>query len=195
MKQLDIQFSDGELQPIVDYCNSDQQYSPVITKYNKKENWKAISIKGFSKDPLVISKPNVLGVGSGGNLQETPLVDRLQIRSILAKIPAMTERVRLMKLEAGTKISKHTDKVDKDIKSRKIIRLHVPVITDDQIKMISWLEKDNPTEFKMKKGECWWLDVSKAHSVLNESDVDRVHLVIDVFVNNYMSEVMYGVSK
>lgn len=192
MKQLDIQFSDGELQPIVDYCNSEQQYSPVITKYNKKENWKAISIKGFSQDPLVISKPNVLGVGSGGNLQETPLVDKLQIRSILEKIPAMTERVRLMKLEAGTKISKHTDKVDKDIKSRKIIRLHVPVITDDQIKMISWLEKDNPTEFKMKKGECWWLDVSKAHSVLNESDIDRVHLVIDVFVNNYMSEVMYG---
>ena len=55
--------------------------------------------------------------------------------------------------------------------------------------------KDNPTEFKMKKGECWGLDVSKAHSVLNESDIDRVHLVIDVFVNNYMSEVMYGVSK
>ena len=195
MKQLDIQFSDGELQPIVDYCNSDQQYSPVITKYNKKENWKAISIKGVSQDPLVISKPNVLGVGSGGNLQETPLVDSLQIRSILAKIPAMTERVRLMKLEAGTKISKHTDKVDKDIKSRKIIRLHIPIITNDNVKMISWLDKNTPTEFKMKKGECWWLDGSKAHSVLNESDIDRVHLVIDVFVNNYMSEVMYGVSK
>ena len=195
MKKLEIQFSDGEWQRIDDYCNSYQQYSPVITKYNKKENWKAISIKGFSQDPLVISKPNVLGVGSGGNLQETPLVERLQNRSILAKIPAMTERVRLMKLEAGTKISKHTDKVDKDIKSRKIIRLHIPVITDDQIKMISWLDKDNPTEFKMKKGECWWLDVSKAHSVLNESDVDRVHLVIDFFVNNFMSEVMYGVSK
>ena len=67
MKQLDIQFSDNELQSIVDYCNSDNQYSPVITKYNKKENWKAISIKGFSQDPLVISKPNVLGVGSGGS--------------------------------------------------------------------------------------------------------------------------------
>ena len=195
MKKLEIQFSDGELQRIVDYCNSDQQYSPVITKYNKKENWKAISIKGFSQDPLVISKPNVLGVGSGGNLQETPFVDRFQIRSILAKIPAMTERVRLMKLEAGTKISKHTDKVDKDIKSRKIIRLHIPIITNDNVKMISWLDKNTPMELKMKKGEWWWLDVSKAHSVLNESDVDRVHLVIDVFVNNYMSEVMYGVSK
>ena len=140
----------------------------------------------------MISKPNVLGVGSGGNLQETPLVDRLQIRPILEKIPAMTERVRLMKLEAGTKISKHTDKVDKDIKSRKIIRLHIPIITNDNVKMISWLDKNTPMELKMKKGECWWLDVSKAHSVLNESDVDRVHLVIDVFVNNYMSEVMYG---
>ena len=92
MKKLEIQFSDGELQRIVDYCNSDQQYSPVITKYNKKENWKAISIKGFSQDPLVISKPNVLGVGSGGNLQETPLVDRrLPPDPIFRKLPWLTD--------------------------------------------------------------------------------------------------------
>ena len=78
MKQLDIQFSDGELQPIVDYCNSEQQYfHDKVTKYNKKENWKEnLSIKGFSQDPLVISKPNVLGDGSGGIFRKLPwLID------------------------------------------------------------------------------------------------------------------------
>ena len=52
--------------------------------------------------------------------------------------------------------------------------------------MISWLDgrDKDPTEFKMKKGECWWLDVSKPHPVINASKTDRVHLVIDVYKND-----------
>ena len=189
MKQLDIQFSDGELQPIVDYCNSEQQYSPVITKYNKKENWKAISIKGFSQDPLVISKPNVLGVGSGGNLQETPLVDRLQIRSILEKIPAMTERVRLMKLEAGTKISKHTDKVDKEIKQGKIVRLHVPLRTNNNVYFYLWEGKKEHC-FHLDVGKYYYVDVTAAHAVHNKADMDRLHLVVDCYNNPRLENLL-----
>ena len=183
MKKLDISYSDSELEPIVKWCGENKEYTPVITRYNKKGNWKAISLKGYAVDPLVISKPNVLGVGEGGSLQETPLF-------ILDKIPAETERVRLMKLEAGTKLSKHTDKVDKEIKNGEIVRLHIPIITNEQVTMITWLETKIPTKFKMKKGECWWLDVSKPHQVLNESEIDRVHLVIDVYVNNFMTEAL-----
>jgi hypothetical protein len=190
MKKLDISYSDSELEPIVKWCGENKEYTPVITKYNKKGNWKAISLKGYAVDPLVISKPNVLGVGEGGSLQETPLFTELNIPSILDKIPAETERVRLMKLEAGTKLSKHTDKVDKEIKNGEIVRLHIPIITNEQVTMITWLETKIPTKFKMKKGECWWLDVSKPHQVLNESEIDRVHLVIDVYVNNFITEAL-----
>ncbi len=34
-----------------------------------------------------------------------------------------------MRLKAGTTIKKHTDKVDKEIKQGKIVRLHVPLKT------------------------------------------------------------------
>ena len=190
MKKLDISYSDSELEPIVKWCGENKEYTPVITKYNKKGNWKAISLKGYDVDPLVISKPNVLGVSEGGSLQETPLFTELNIPSILDKIPAETERVRLMKLKAGTKLSKHTDKVDKEIKNGEIVRLHIPIITSEQVTMITWLEPKISTEFKMRKGECWWLDVSKPHQVLNESEIDRVHLVIDVYVNNFMTEAL-----
>ena len=190
MKKLDISYSDSELDPIVKWCNENREYTPVITKYNKKGNWRAISLKGYDEDPLVISKPNVLGVGEGGSLQETPLFTELNIPAILDKIPSRTERVRLMKLEAGTKISKHTDKVDKEIKSGEIVRLHIPIVTSEQVTMITWLDTKTPTEFKMRKGECWWLDVSKSHQVINDSEIDRVHLVLDVYANFLISKAL-----
>ena len=87
-----------------------------------------------------------------------------------------------MKLKAGTKISKHTDKVDKDIKSGKVVRLHIPIITNEDITMKTWLT-EGLVDFKMSEGECWWLDVSRPHAVENNSDIDRVHLVIDVYNN------------
>ena len=80
--------------------------------------------------------------------------------------------------------------VDKEIKNGEIVRLHIPIITNEQVTMITWLETKIPTKFKMRKGECWWLDVSKPHQVLNESEIDRVHLVIDVYVNNFITETL-----
>ena len=110
---------------------------------------------------------------------------------ILGKIPAEKERVRLMKLEAGTIIAKHTDKVDKDIKTGKIVRLHVPVITHEEVLMTSWLP-GGIAEFHMKKGSCWWLDVSQPHKVVNKSDIDRVHLVIDIYNNDDIKEKYFS---
>ena len=121
------------------------------------------------------------------SLQNTPLYDELQMDGILDTIPAEKERVRLMKLRAGTKIAKHTDKVDKDIKSGKIIRLHIPVVTNENVVMKSWL-KSGIAEFHMSKGECWWLDVSLPHQVDNNSDEDRIHLVVDIFNNDTINE-------
>ena len=117
-----------------------------------------------------IGKGGVLGTTEVSNLQNTPLYDELQMESILEKIPAEKERVRLMRLEAGTIIAKHTDKVDKDIKSGKIVRLHIPIITHDTVMMTSWLSS-GIAEFHMAKGECWWLDVSLPHKVVNKSQI------------------------
>ena len=58
---------------------------------------------------------------------------RGEMDKILDKIPAEKERVRLMKLEAGTIIAKHTDKVDKEIKEYHSIDC---VITNLKIKLI-----------------------------------------------------------
>ena len=184
----DISFTDEQLQPIVNWCQSNIEFSPVVTKFNKNNQWTAVSVRGYAGTIEQIGKGGVLGTLDDLNkLQNTPLYDELMMDKILDKIPAEKERVRLMKLEAGTIIAKHTDKVDKDIKSGKIVRLHVPVITNKNVKMFSWL-KGGLAEFHMAKGECWWLDVSLPHKVENNSETDRVHLVVDIYNNDTIKE-------
>ena len=184
----DISFTDEELQPIVNWCESNTEFSPVVTKFNKNNQWTAVSVRGYAGSIEQIGKGGVLGTLDDFNkLQNTPLYDELDMDKILDKIPAEKERVRLMKLEAGTIIAKHTDKVDKDIRSGKIVRLHIPVITDENVRMFSWLS-GGLVDFHMAKGECWWLDVSSPHKVENNSDIDRVHLVVDIYNNDTIKE-------
>ena len=49
--------------------------------------------------------------------------------------------VRVMRLKAGTTIKKHTDKVDKEIKEGKIVRLHVPLRTSKNVYFYLWEKK------------------------------------------------------
>jgi len=36
-------------------------------------------------------------------------------------------------------------------------------------------------------GECWYVNVNLPHRVDNQSDLDRVHLVIDCVVNDWLA--------
>ena len=97
-------------------------------------------------------------------------------------------RVRFMKLEAGKVIGKHTDKIDKDlgIEDGKITRLHMPVRTNDLVTFSIWDDNKFRQDYKLKTGHFYYTDVRKAHAVENLSDTDRIHLVMDCYVNNEM---------
>ena len=133
VKQLDLPEYKQELNTAVNYLNSLSKYSAVKTKFNKKKQWQAISIRGYSDEVEDILKPGVLKTeGTDKGLRWTHLYEQselLPIKEILSHIPAEFERVRVMRLRSGTKISKHTDKVDKSIKEGKLVRLHVPLKT------------------------------------------------------------------
>jgi len=42
----------------------------------------------------------------------------------------------------------------------------------------------------MKAGECWYLDLSLPHWVENHGSTDRVHLVIDCDVNEWLRKII-----
>ena len=44
---------------------------------------------------------------------------------------------------------------------------------------------------EMKAGELWWMQNQIEHEVTNESDVDRIHLIVDAKCRNWV-EAVYG---
>ena len=113
------------------------------------------------------------------------------IRDVMAMIPSEFERVRLMKIKANSSIGKHSDKIDKDfgLEDGNIVRIHVPIRTNDQVEFYLWDKKEKLTNY-LQVGHFYYVDVRAPHAVTNNSDVDRIHLVMDVYVNRGIRELL-----
>ena len=48
----------------------------------------------------------------------------------------------------------------------------------------------NQVRILMNEGECWYLNVNRPHRVANHGTSDRIHLVIDCVVNDWLRELL-----
>jgi len=81
-------------------------------------------------------------------------------------------RAILVKLKANTSILPHTDNLTTLDKNN---RFHIPVITNKKVLFTVGDEVKN-----LKEGEVWEINNGKKlHSVTNNSDKDRVHIIVD----------------
>lgn len=80
--------------------------------------------------------------------------------------------VLLIKLKANHNIPKHADDGDYLVLSR---RHHIPIVTSEDTWFGVGSEKVN-----MAVGECWEINNTRFHEVQNNSNIDRVHLLIDI---------------
>ena len=91
--------------------------------------------------------------------------------------------VRLLKLGAGTQIHEHKDR---DLCFEEgLVRFHIPVITNKQVEF--FLEGE---QMHLQEGECWYMNFNLPHSLHNKSNTDRIHLVIDARVNDWVQDLL-----
>ncbi len=116
--------------------------------------------------------------------EDTPFIQHTPyIHSSLQQFNCPITAVRLMKLSPGSVIKEHSDH-DLEIE-QGAARLHIPIETNPHIEF-----RLNGTMVHMQEGECWYLKLSEPHSVKNLGDTDRIHLVVDILVNQwFLSEV------
>ncbi len=112
--------------------------------------------------------------------QDTPLLEECPgFRDVLDTFQCSQRSVRLLKLCAGSSIKEHTDE-GLDYAEGEI-RVHVPIVTDAEVYFFL-----NDERLIMAPGECWYTNVNLPHRVDNRSAIDRVHLVIDCEVNDWL---------
>ena len=195
IKELTIEPCDFNYSAVLDYVDN-AKISRVKTKYSKGDAWTALSLRGYGEDPLDILKPNVLGskVKTEVKLQDTHLLGNPSfraVRDIMTRIPSTFERVRLMKIKAKSAIGKHSDRIDKDFgfNDGNIVRIHVPIRTNEDVVFYLW-EGREKTFNHLKTGHFYYVDVRAPHSVINNSNEDRIHLVMDTYVNHEVKELL-----
>ncbi len=95
--------------------------------------------------------------------------------------------VRLLKLAAGAQVHEHKDR---DLCFEEgLVRFHIPVITNDEVEF--YLDKER---MHLKEGECWYMNFNLPHALHNKSNSDRIHLVIDGRVNDWVQELFSSAS-
>lgn len=103
-------------------------------------------------------------------------------RAALAAFACPLRAVRLMRLSPGSRIKEHRDH---DLSFEDgTVRIHVPVTTNTEVDF-----RLNGLRCPMPAGSAWYLRLSDPHSVANLGTSDRVHLVIDAAVNDWVAEL------
>jgi hypothetical protein len=106
-----------------------------------------------------------------------------QLSKAMEMLQCPLKSVRLLKLTAGSYIREHRDD-DLGWEAGEV-RLHIPIITHPGVEFFL-----NGQRVVMQEGECWYLDLSLPHRVQNRSQVDRVHLVVDCLLNDWLRAII-----
>jgi hypothetical protein len=115
---------------------------------------------------------------------DTPLLARCPyVRRVLASFPCPQQAVRFMRLKAGSSIREHRD-YRLGFEDGEV-RLHIPVLTNPEVEFVL-----DGVPVAMKEGQCWYHNFNLPHRVANRGTVDRVHLVLDCVINDWLRQLL-----
>lgn len=107
-----------------------------------------------------------------GPMKPTPALGRCEyIQQIMTEFGEVFGRSRLMRVEPGFTVPPH---VDVNYHWFNRCRIHIPITTTEEVLFYS-----GDKHVHMAAGEAWIFDSWLEHTVKNNSDKTRVHLVLD----------------
>jgi aspartyl/asparaginyl beta-hydroxylase (cupin superfamily) len=90
-----------------------------------------------------------------------------------------------MRLKPGAHIKPHRDKGL--AMEYGYARFHLPIFAAEQVEFLV-----NNQQIPMKNGELWYVNADVHHSVKHTGSEDRINLVIDCQVNDWLIEQITG---
>src|ERR1700681_1549515 len=153
-----------------------------FVRQNYDGDWSVIPLRGKvgAKHPvmMIYSDPTCQDFADTPMLAACPY-----FREVLATFEAPLQAVRLMRLTPGSIIKEHTD-LELSVEEGTV-RIHVPVVTNDAVEFYL-----NRSRVVLAAGSAWYLRLSDPHSVHNGGASDRVHMVIDATVNDWIRDML-----
>ena len=115
---------------------------------------------------------------------DTPLLARCpSVQALLGAFRCELQAVRFLRLKAGSVVKEHRD-YNLGYEDGEV-RLHIPVLTNPDVEFVM-----DGRRVVMNPGEVWYHNFNLLHSVANKGGTDRIHLVIDCFLNGWLRELI-----
>lgn len=176
--KLPFHFDPERLHADLAFVHPDE-WIPHINRKHYDGEWSGAGLRsiGGVANNIVPDAPDIAA------FRDTDLLARCAyFREVLSTFHCPLQAVRLLRLHAGSNIAEHIDHA-LDFEDGEV-RIHVPIVTNDQVRFFL-----DGARLVMAPGECWYTNVNLPHSVANSSAADRVHLVIDCQVNEWLRDL------
>ena len=157
------------------------RWTPHFQKMHYDGEWRVLPLRSIenSVDPTV---PCALDArdAAASRYAATPLLAACPtIARFLDSLECAVMSARLLSLRRGATIKPHRD-VELAFE-RGEARLHVPIFTNPDVQFFVEDER-----IVMEGGSCWYINANLTHRVANRGDDDRIHLVVDCGVNDWL---------
>jgi hypothetical protein len=152
---------------------------PHFNQNDYSGQWTSVALRSRSG-----RADDILPQGSAAEFTDTPLLNACPYLRAVVDVFAMPRKsIRLLRLHANSRVLEHRDP-DLGLSNGEV-RIHVPIMTNDRLEFVVANRRLNLSE-----GEAWYIDFSQPHRIHNAGDTDRVHLVIDGTVNEWVIELL-----
>jgi quercetin dioxygenase-like cupin family protein len=149
---------------------------------NYEGDWSVLPLRGTKGATHPIMQ--IYSDPSATEFEDTALLARCPyFQTVLGSFACELLAVRLMRLTPGSVIKEHQD-YDLDAENGTV-RLHIAVTTNPGV-----VFEVNRRAVTLEPGAVWYLRLSDPHRVANNGASDRVHLVIDAKVNDWLAGVL-----
>ena len=148
---------------------------------NYEGDWSAIPLRAAQGETHPVRMIGVHSLAAG--FVDTHFLARAPaLTAVLASLRSPLKSARLMRLRPGSAILEHSD-YDPDLE-RPGARVHLPITTNEGVEFHL---AGRPVA--MLPGSLWYLRLSELHRAVNRGTTDRVHLVVDLLVDDWFLEL------
>ena len=163
-----------------------KQWKLHFNTYHYSGSWTVLPLRspGGNDDNII---PDLMGANT--EYRDTGYMTNFpSAKKLLTGLRCQVLAARFLNLQAGAVIKQHRDHELAFEKGEA--RLHFPVITNPDVEF--YCEDDRVI---LNEGECWYLNANLPHRVSNNGSADRIHLVVDCKVNDWLKDIVNGSDK
>ena len=143
-------------------------------------DWSGIALRATGGQVSLYSDP---AAGAAGFADTPALAQAPALRAALAAFGCPLTSARLLRLGAGARIREHRDyNIGLEFGE---LRVHVPLVTGPGVEFLL-----DDCALAMQPGECWYVDVTRRHQVMNPGPAARIHLVVDCVVDAWLRALL-----